>query len=202
MASYGRNFDFRIPPDADDRKGRFVLTSAGGTIATATGTGVPLGAPVVYDSVTAAPTGFPGANNITLATGAQAPVVGLSGILVYEHAPAAFAGYDPLLTLYSDLGFAPVGKLVQVVSGAPEVKVLLHNTTLTTFLQTTSYAARKMVAGIGQATPSIVVGDLLTPGTGNDTAGYWAETGTASQGWLKVVAVDNTRAEVEAHILF
>lgn len=201
MASYGRNFDFRIPPEGNERKGRFFLTAAGGTITTPLGTGVPIGAPVVRDAGNAAPD-FPGANDITLAHGAQPPKIGLSGIVVYEHAPAAFAGYDPFLTTYSDLGYAPVGKLVQVVSG-PDVKVLFHNTTAVTFLNGgQTYAARKMVTGIGIATPTLVVGDLLTPGTGNDTAGYWDETAVAANAWLVVVAVDNTRAEVEAQFLF
>lgn len=201
MASYGRNFDFRIPPEARERKGRFYLTAAGGTITVAGGTGVPIGAPVKRDAGNAAPTQFPGANDITLAHGAQAPVPGTSGILVYEHAPAAFAGYDTFLTTYSDLGYAPVGKLVQVVSGT-QVKVLFTNTSASTFLQTVSYAGRKMVSGIGVATPTLVVGDLLTPGTGNDTDGYWDETAVAANAWLRVIAVDNTRGEVEAQMLF
>lgn len=194
MASYGRNLDFRIPPQAEDRKGRFVLTGTAGTY-------VALGAPATYDSVTTASTEFPGNTNIKLATGAQAPVPGLSGILVYEHAPAAFAGDDPLLTFYSDKGTAPVGKLVQVVSGT-EIKVVLRNIDAFTFLNTRAYAARKMVAGLGGATPTVAVGDLLTPGTGDDTSGYWAETAVAANAWLRVIAVDNTRQELEAQLLF
>lgn len=194
MASYGRNLEFRIPPEPEARGGRFVLTGTAGTT-------VALGVPVTYDSVTAASTDFPGAANVKLATGAQAPVEGLSGILLYEHAPAAFAGFDPLVTTYSDFGYAPVGKLVQVIHD-PDVKVLLRNTSTSTFLQAHSYAGRKMVAGVGGATPGIAVGDLLTPGTGDDTSGYWAKTTVAADGWLKVVAVDNTRLEIEAQLLF
>ena len=194
MASYGRNLDFRIPPAAENRKGRFVLTGTAGT-------SVALGAPVTYDSLTAAPTVFPGAQNVKLATGAQAPIIGLSGILVYEHAPAAFAGDDPLLTFYSDKGTAPVGKLVQVVSD-PDIKVVLRNIDAFTFLNTRDYAGRKMVAGLGGATPTIAVGDLLTPGTGDDTSGYWAETSDATKAWLRVIEVDNTRQELEAQLLF
>lgn len=191
---YGRNFDFRIPPHQGDRLGRFVLTgTAGGHVV--------IGAPVTYDSVTAAPTDFPGAENVKLATGAQAPIVGQSGILVYEWGPAAFAGDDPFLTTYSDKDFAPVGKLVQVVHGS-QIKVLLKNTSARTFLNTRAYAGRVMVAGLAGATPTVAVGDMLTPGTGNDTAGYWVETATASQAWLRVVAVDNTRSELEAQLLF
>src|SRR4051812_48700778 len=106
MASYGRNLEFRIPPAPEARGGRFVLTGTAGTT-------VALGAPVTYDSVTAASVDFPGSVNVKLATSNQAPVAGMSGILLYEHAPAAWAGFDPLQVTYSDFGYAPVGKLVQ-----------------------------------------------------------------------------------------
>lgn len=192
MASYGRNFDFRVPPRSGERAGRFILGGA---------TDLPIGVPVKIDTGEAGSTEFTDANTVELATGAQAPVPGLSGILVYEHAPAAFAGDDPFLTTYSDKDTAPVGKLVQVVSGTT-VKVVLRNTSDRTFLNTRAYDGRKMVAGIGQATPTVGVGDYLTPGTGDDTSGYWAETGSASNAWLVVTAVDNDRAEVEAQLLF
>lgn len=200
MASYGRNFDFRIPPEGVDRKGRFVLNitdlSAAALVA-----GVPLGAPVVLDTTIAVSTSYSGAANVKLATGAQNPAPGISGILLYEHAPAAYAGFDPLLTTYSDLGTAPVGKLVQVVSD-PDIKVVLKNTAQSTFLGTRTYAGRVMVAGVSIATPTVAVGDYLTPGTGNDTAGYWTETSTAAQGWLRVTSVDTVRGEVEAQMTF
>lgn len=192
MASYGRNFDFRVPPRSGERAGRFIL---GGAAA------VPIGAPVKVDTATAGSAEFSDANTVELATGAQAPVPGLSGILVYEHAPAAFAGDDPFLTTYSDKDTAPVGKLVQVVTGTT-VKIVLRNTSDRTFLNTRDYTGRKMVAGIGQATPTVEVGEYLTPGTGDDTDGYWAVTASASNAWLVVTAVDNDRAEVEAQLLF
>jgi hypothetical protein len=197
MASYGRNFDFRVPPRSGERTGRNVLTDTG----LSGGTSVPIGAPVVYDSAEGVNDDFTAARSFKLATGAQAPAPGRCGILVYEHAPAAFAGDDPFLTTYSDKDTAPVGKLVQVVSG-DTVKVMLKNTADRTFLNTRDYTGRKMVAGLGGATPTIAVGDYLTPGTGNDTAGYWAETGSATNAWLVVTAVDNDRAEVEAQFLF
>lgn len=190
MASYGRNFDFRVVPQAENRKGRFHVPSTGSTI--------PLGAPV--GATNAAEDGR-GLAPVALVTGATAPLKGLHGILVYEYAPAAFAGFDPELTTYSDLDFAPLNAAVQVVSG-PEIKVVFYNTTARTFLAARSYPGRVMVAGIGIATPTIAVGDLLTPGTGNDTAGYWAETGSASNAWLRVTHIDNARAEVEAQLLF
>jgi hypothetical protein len=86
-----------------------------------------------------------------------------------------------------------------MVSGS-EVKVVLRNTADRTFLNTRSYAGRVMVAGLG-ATPTLAVGDYLTPGTGDDDAGYWAE-GTAANGWLVITNVDAARGEVEARLTF
>ena len=58
-----------------------------------------------------------------------------------------------------------------------------------------------MVAGLG-ATPTVVVGDYLRPGVGDDTSGYWTETATEADGWLVVTSVDATRQEVEARMTF
>jgi hypothetical protein len=190
MTSYGRNFHFRVPPRGGDREARFVLGGA---------TDLPIGVPVLANGTVS--TDFPGAETVALATGAQAPTLGRSGIAVYEHAPAAFAGHDPFLDTYSDIDTIPVGKLLQVVHGT-YVKVALTNTDARTFLNTRDYAARTMVAGVGIATPTVEVGDWLTPGTGNDTAGYWAETSNASEAWLVVTAFDNARQEVECRVLF
>lgn len=188
--TYGRNFDFRVPPRGGDREGRWVLKGS---------TDRPIGVPVVAASGT--PDIGTGAAYVDLATGAQAPTLGRCGIAVYEHAPAAYAGYDPVITEYSDIDFVPAGKMLQVVHGT-YVKVVFTNTEDRTFLQERSYDGRTMVAGIGIATPTIAVGDWLTPGTGNDTDGYWAETSNESEAWLVVTAVDNDRAEVEARMLF
>jgi len=59
-----------------------------------------------------------------------------------------------------------------------------------------------MVAGVSQATPSVAVGDYLTPGDGNDAAGYWKETSTAANGWWVVTSVDSTNGVVEAELNF
>lgn len=198
MADYGRNFGFRVPPEGANRKGRFILASTG--LITDT-TKLALGAPVKLDGSVDETVLHTNANAVKLAIGAQAPAIGTTGILVYEYGPAAFAGDDPFLTTYSDKDVAPVGSMVQVVS-SPDVKVVFKNTAVRTFLNTRTYPARTMVAGIGIATPTIAVGDFLTPGTGSDAAGYWAETGSASNAWLVVTSVDNARAEVEAQMLF
>lgn len=193
MGSYGRNFDFRVMPQGGARKGRFYL---GGS------TNIPIGAPVKYDNSVVTTALDSHITGVVLATGAQVPVQGLSGVAVYEHAPAAFATFDPFLTTFSDIDFVPFGKALQVIADPDNTKIVFTNTVASTFLQTRAYAGRIMVAGVGGATPTVAVGDILTPGTGNDAAGYWAETGSASNGWLKVVGVDNTRLEIEARFLF
>lgn len=189
MSNYGTNFEFRVPPVGGQRSGRFYVTAE-----------LPIGVPVTVD--TSGDENGLGLLPVELATGATAkPAPGMGGILVYEYGPAAFAGDDAQLVLYSDKSTAPAGAAVQVVSGS-EVKVLLRNTDDETFLNTREYEGRVMVAGVGIATPTVVVGDGLTPGTGNDTDGYWAENGTAANQWLIVTKVDNDRKEVEARLNF
>lgn len=187
--SYGNNFEFRVSPKSSNRSGRYYLADVE----------LPIGVPVKLNA--------DGENDlglapVELATGDQvAPKPGKGGVLVYEYGPAGYAGDDPSLTTYSDKDTAPAGAAVQVVNGI-DVKVVLRNTEDETFLNTREYTGRKFVAGIGQATPSLVVGDYLTPGTGNDTDGYWAETSTAANAWLVITKVDNERAEVEARLAF
>lgn len=190
MGTYGRNFEFRAPPTGGARAGRYAVPT--------TGTTIPIGAPIAATAGAAADA--LGMAPVTLATGAQAPVSGIHGILVYEWGPAAFAGNDPWLTTYSDKDYAPLGAAVQLVSD-PDVKVVFKNTVASTFLVSRSYTGRVMVAGVG-ATPTVAVGDFLTPGTGNDTAGYWAETATRANAWLVVTGVDVARGEVEARFVY
>lgn len=191
MGTYGRNLEFRVPPLHGQRGGRYVLPSDAPAA-------LPMGVPVVVpaDAEADAMDLLP----VELATGAQAPVKGMSGLALYEHAPAAYAGYDPVLTTYSDLDTIPVGKALQVISG-DMVKVVFRNTVDRTFLGARSYEGRTMVAGLG-ATPTLSIGDFLTPGTGNDTAGYWAETADESLAWFVIERVDAARREVEARFVF
>lgn len=182
MGTYGRNFDFRIVPLENSRKGRYVAGASP----------IVIGAPIL--ATTTPDASFTDALTVGLATGAQDPKHGYSGICVYEHIDVD--GYDPALYGYSDLDTAPAGKLVQLVSGT-DGKVVFRNTSARTFVGQRSYTGRIMVAGMG-ATPTVAEGDYLTPGTGNDTDGYWAVTQTASQGWLVVTNVDALRQEVEA----
>lgn len=190
MSSYGRNFEFRVPPVSQERGGRYYLAGTAD---------VAIGAPVKVDmsedinDLDLLP--------VVLATGAQAkPVAGQGGVLVYEFGPAAFAGDDASLVLYSDKDQAPAGAAVQVVRGF-DVKVVLRNTEDSTFLQTRAYEGKTYVAGLG-ATPTLEVGDMLTPGVGDDTSGYWAETATAANAWLVITKVDTARGEVEAKLNF
>jgi hypothetical protein len=85
---------------------------------------------------------------------------------------------------------------VQLTAG-PNTKVVFTNTAARTFMGVRNYKGRTMVAGMG-ATPTVKVGDLLSPGTGTDAAGYWAVNGTAANAWLVVTNVDTARQMVEA----
>lgn len=184
-----RNFEFRVSPRGGQRDGRF--------IAPASGTEIVIGAPVKYNSAGA--TNDLNLDEVELATGAQAPTKGLSGIAYYEY--IQYQGDDPYLTTFSDKDTVPVGKALQVVAG-DTVKVAFRNTNAVTFLNDRAYTARTMVSEGSGATPNVNVGDFLTPGVGDDTSGYWTTTATASEAWLVVTAVDDTRGEVEARMLF
>lgn len=186
-----RNFEFRASPVGAQRGARFVL---GGT------TDLPIGSPVVVDK-SIAPDAM-GRLTVKLATQASdAPTSGMGGILVYEYAPVAYRGKDPVLTTFSDLDTVPVGSSVQVVSG-DSVIVAFTNTADSTFINRAHYPkARIMVAGLG-ATPTVAVGDKLTSGAGADGTGYWEETSTSSKEWLTVTLVDAANGLVEAQFRF
>ncbi len=197
MGTYGRNFEFRTPPVGRERQGRFYLDEA---------SPIPIGAPVVVADAATPDDDLTGALPATLATGAQ-DVPKIGGIAVYEHAPTrpAFAGRDASLDTYSDLDTVPVSgnplsRMFQIVRGEG-IKVVLRNTEDRTFLNVRDYEGRIMVAGLG-ATPTLAVGDYLTPGVGDDDSGYWTETATASEGWLVIELVDADRSEVEARLTF
>jgi hypothetical protein len=184
-----RNFEFRVTPQSGQRSGRFAASAA-----------IVIGAPVKAD-VAQAP-GDLGLQEVDLATGAQAPLKGLSGIMVYEHKGAeGWAGDDPFLTTYSDKDTCPSGAAVQVVSG-DDVKVCFRNTNDVTFLNTRDYTGTTMVSEGAGSTPNVNVGDFLTPGVGTRTDGFWAVTSVEANAWLVVTAVDDARGEVEARFVF
>lgn len=186
MSNYGRNFEFRASPHRNQRAARYVLE-----------TQLPIGVPVVVTGDADAQGRLP----VDLApSGSAIPTAGQGGIVVYEHAPVAFSGYDTAITTYSDIDFAPANQSVQVVYG-DDVKVAFTNTETSTFYTRTNYPkARVMVDGIGAS--SLAVGDLLMPGDGNDTDGYWTFTSDPTKGWLTVTFVDASTGEVEAQLNF
>lgn len=190
MSTYGRNFEFRVPPMHGQRGGRFSSPTNATLVM-----GVPVR--VADDSPADALDRMP----VALATGAQPPVPGLSGIAIYEHGVGVDrAGFDPALTTFSDFDTIPRGAGIQVISG-DRVKVVLRNTEDRTFMNVRNYSGRIMVAGLG-ATPTLGVGDFLTPGVGNDDDGYWAATGTRANAWLIVEKVEPARQAVECRLAF
>jgi hypothetical protein len=209
MGTYGRNLEFRVPPQSEYRMARYAsnavpLSGSGAAGTGATGTGlIPLGAPVIADTTA----GFDSMSRqiVKLATSADpsgdvpAPPLG-AGLAVYEYGPAAFAGFDPALTTFSDLGVVPAGRGCQVVHGT-HVKVQLYNTITEVFLGARTYQGRTMVNGLG-ATPTVAVGNYLIPGAGDDTDGYWVSTATAAGAWMVVTAIDLVRVGLEARMLF
>jgi hypothetical protein len=201
MSSYGRNLDFRIPPTHGARGGRFAAPAAPLTGGLGNPSGlIPIGAPVVAD--TTAGLDSAGRQIVKLAPqGTLTTAEPLCGVMVYEYGPAAFAGFDPYLTTYSDLDAAPLGAGVQVIAGDPATKVVFTNTVANTFLGIRSYPGRTMVNGFG-ATTTVAVGDYLVPGAGSDTNGYWQSTATEAGAWMVITSIDTTRLEVEARMLF
>lgn len=193
MGSYGRNFEFRIIPESENRQARFASETAA-AYATVIPNGAPIAGQGTFDDL--------GREKVRLAPTATPPVKGRHGIAVYEHGDGAtWAGDDPYLTTFSDKGTVPPARAVQLVSG-PNVKVVFKNTTAFTFNNTRDYAGRVMVAGAG-ATPTVAVGDYLEPHSSpSDTNGFWQETATKANAWLVVASVDTDRGEVEANFLF
>ena len=186
--SYGRNFEFRVTPRQGERGSRFFLDDDER----------PIGVPVaIADPATSDDLGRTG---VELQTGeTPKPLPGTGGILVYERIQST--GVDPYENTFSDYDTAPAGAAVQVINGTT-VKVAFKNTEDTGFLIRTGYPkARVMVDEIG-ATVGVAVGDLLTPGAGTDSDGYWAITTTPANGWLVVTAVNTTTGEVEARLNF
>lgn len=189
MGTYGRNFDFRVTPSEAQRRGRIVLDQR---------SDAPIGVPLVVADGATPSVSFTDALPASLATGAQAPKKGFAGIGVYEHID--YNQLDPMWTTYSDRDLIPHDRLCQLVSG-PNVKVVFKNTVDRTFLGTRDYVGRIMVAGMG-ATPTVEIGEYLTPGVGDDDNGYWAVTASAANAWLVVTNVDADRQEVEAEFNF
>ncbi len=188
MSNYGRNFEFLQSPLPQHRLGRYVTK--------ATGAVIPLGAPVRVP--TGAVANAEGRLPLELCTGATEPEVGRHGILIHEYAFLAERGRDPVQTVVSDYDTAPLNAPSQLCYG-DECKVRLINTVARSFQGQRAYTGRVVIGGLG-ATPTVAVGNWLTPGVGDDTSGYWAVTATKAQAWFYVTLVDSTF--VEAQMLF
>lgn len=197
MSTYGRNFEFRVQPHQGQRAARYINPADGDAIV--------IGAPVAV--ITADQLDADERLNVQLVSTANAnvpavPVSGIHGIAIYEHAPNAFSGDDPLLVTFSDKDTVPVGEPCYLVSG-DQVKVVLRNTNDNNFFGQRTYAGRTMVDEAAGATPNVNVGDYLMPHTTpSDSNGYWTKTATLSEAWLVVTAVNDDRGEVEARFLF
>lgn len=188
MGSYGRNVDFRVVPLEYQRRGRITQDET---------TDIAMGAPFIIADAAVPDKYWTDALPAKLATGAQPPKRGMCGIGIYEWID--FNQLDAEYYTYSDKDLIPTKKEFQLISG-DGVKVVFKNTADRKFMGIRNYKGRIMVAGMG-ATPTVKVGDYLSPGTGNDTAGYWASS-TSANGWLHVTNVDSKRQEVEAEFVF
>lgn len=174
--SYSRNFGFRDFTN---------IVRDGRNKTPATGDPLVLGTAVVVDPANPGQVKVPAAD---------ASPSALSGILVYEH--IQYKGVDASLTEAVDMDTAPKGAYVQVVHG-PGVKVWFKNTTTKTLADGREIAGRTMVAGAG-ATPTLAVGDMLTPATD----GTWKETADPADAWMVVESIDIDRGLVEARLTF
>jgi hypothetical protein len=128
----------------------------------------------------------------------------LIGVLWYEHDSQTFnsppfggaAGQLP-----QDLDTAPNGRMVQVLHGAG-AKVWFRNTLANTTEPGLNFSntrdAVTMVGGLGIATPTVEVGELLG---WDDSNGYWAVTANADEAVFRVTFVDNTLATLDAEFL-
>ncbi len=195
--AYGRQFEFRATPNGAQRAARYYLDGASDVV---------IGAPVVLSTSGENSQGQLAVRLATSTADKTIPLPGKGGILVYEWAPVAFRGDDANLTTYSDKDYAPAGEAVQVISGK-DVKVAyknVQNHTTFPFKLRASYPRQRVMiptTSLG-ATPTLVVGDFLTPGAGTDSGGYWVETSNATEAWLIVTHVNATTDEVEAVLNF
>lgn len=128
----------------------------------------------------------------------------LCGILWYEHDSQTYnrpewgreAGLHAV-----DLDYAPNGRMVQVLHGKG-AKVWFRNTTDDTSDPGLNFvpdrAGVEIVDGLGDATPTLVAGDLL----GYDTAGgHWQVTTDATEAFLRVTFVDHDFSRLDAEFL-
>ena len=186
-----RNFEYRVSPRGPERGSRYVLKADEAAPRTK---GVPVKTTGDFDAQ--------GRAVVSLVTGAQdKPKAGQGGILDFELFRKE--GLDNYIQTYSDYDTVEAGTPVQVVTGENRVRINYRNTEDGSFYSRAGYpAGRIMIAGVSIATPTVALGDYLTPGTGNDTAGYWAETSDIDEAWLVVQRVDKDTGDVEVTVNF
>lgn len=182
MGTLGRNVHLLQSPIKEHRLGR-LKTGA---------TALPIGAPVTAGTYDTADKRRP----LALAAEASAPLVGKTGVLVWDEAWTNFHGSDPVLTTRSDIIDAPAHTPVQMVHGT-EVRWAFTNTVDRSFQGQRDYDGRVIVNMTGLA-----IDNLLTPGVGNDTDGYWKKTTDATLAWFRVTAIYTATGRVEAQQLF
>lgn len=126
--------------------------------------------------------------------------VELCGLLWYEHDSQTYEGVAAG-TLMQDFDTAPNGRMVQVLHGKG-AKVTFRNTADSTTEPGLNYsntrAAVTMVTGLGGATPTIEVGNLLG---WNNTSKAFEATSTVAEAVLRVTAVDNTLNTCDAELI-
>jgi hypothetical protein len=121
----------------------------------------------------------------------------LSGIVLYEH--IQYQGVDPFLTSPQDYPFTvvPLGRFAQMIHGVG-TKVWFKNTADKPLYDGRVQPGATLVAGLAGATPTIAVGDFLTPAAD----GTWQETSNQALAWLQVEQVVNSTGLCEARLTF
>lgn len=182
MANYGRNFEYLQPPQKEHRDGRFKNGSA-----------VLLqGSPVVG---TGSRDGL-GRRVVRIATSADTPAIGKTGLLTYENPVTPFSGLDPVLASKSDLNTVPAGVAVQVVHGS-EVIFKLHNTVDALFLNNREYEGLT----IADMT-SLVMDSGIGGGTGTAGDPAWAIASDAAHTFARVIDINTDPGWIVAQLVF
>lgn len=187
MTTYGRFASFRQSPIPQHRLGRFKTGSA----------------PIVQFAPVLAGTTLDTADGRTEVTLAAAdsdrPNPGRGGLLVWEEAWRALNDLPAVGSRPSDVDTCPAYTQAQVVHGT-EVKVLVQNVADEVFEDQRTYEGRNMFNPTDLTT--LAVGNLVTPGAGDDTNGYWKKTSTVSDAWGTVIEVDATYGLVVFQLTF
>ena len=186
MTTYGRFGSFRASPTPQQRDGHTKTGNAA----------LPQFCPVVIDGQSATD----GRNTLAKAAEAAAPTPH-SGVLIWEEPYFAHVGYDPVTRTASDVDTVPANTPAQRVQLHSNIKILVQNLSADDldFDGMRSYTGRNMFKPADLA--GLAVGDMVTPGAGNDTDGYWKKTADATLSWGRVAEVDVTNKIVVFHLM-